>query len=159
MTELINSKYPNIHPLARKYLIKYPEVVNLENVPFVGCRTIKHKIIYSGPIFFTKQYRTPQVMDSQILEEVDRLLREGLIEPSDSPFSNCYLPVVKFDSTTQKYKIRLCIDMRKLNAGQEIDRLPIGDTQQLLNKLNGAKYLTVLDASSGYLQVDLDEPS
>ena len=46
-----------------------------------------------------------------------------------------------------------------MNAGQEIDRLPIGDTQELLNKLDGSKFLTVLDASSGYLQVDLDEPS
>ena len=159
VTELLKTKYSHIHPIAKQYLIKYPEIVNLDDVPFVGCRTIKHKIIYKGPIYFTKQYRTPQVMDSQILEEVDRLLREGLIEPSDSPFSNCYLPVVKFDPTTQKYKIRLCLDLRKLNAGLEIDRLPIGDTQQLLNMLNGAKYLTVLDASSGYLQVDLDEPS
>lgn len=157
--KLINEKYADMHPLAKQYLLKYPEVVNLQGVQFVGCRTLKHKIIYKGPIFFQKQYRTPQVLESQILEEIDRLIKEGLIEPSDSPFSNCYLPVVKFDKATQKYKIRLCLDLRKLNAGIDIDRLPIGDTQDLLNKMHGTRYLTVLDASSGYLQVDLDHDS
>ena len=37
--------------------------------------------------------------------------------------------------------------------------MQIGDPQELINKLNGCNFLTVLDASSGYLQVDLDEPS
>ena len=78
VTELLNTKYSHIHPIAKQYLIKYPEIVNLENVPFVGCRTIKHKIIYKGPIYFTKQYRTPQVMYSQILEEVDRCYRSSV---------------------------------------------------------------------------------
>ena len=149
----------DIQQLAKQYLGKYPEVVNLENVPFVGCRTIKHKILYSGPIFYNKQYKTPQVVESQSFEEVDRLICEGIIEPSDSPISNCYLPVVKFDEATQKYKIRLCLDLRKLNQGIDIDRLQIGDTQELLNKLNGARYLTIFDASSGYLQLDLEETS
>ena len=157
--KLIEEKYADMHPLAKQYLIKYPEVVNLPGVPFVGCRTLTHKIIYNGPIFFQKQYKTPHVLESQILEEIDRLIKEGLIEPSDSPFSNCYLPVVKYDSATQKYKIRLCLDLRKLNAHIEIDRLPIGDTQDLLNKMHKSKFLTVLDASSGYLQVDLEEDS
>ena len=157
--DLIKTKFSDIHPMAKKYLTKYPEVVHLDKIPFIGCRTIKHRILYRGPVFYNKQYRCPNVMEEQILEEVDRLIREGLIEPSDSPFSNCYLPVVKYDEKANKYKIRLCLDMRRLNTGIEIDRLHIGDTQELLNKLSGAKYLTVLDASSGYLQVDLEDSS
>ena len=156
---ILDAEFPNIHQVARRLIQKYPEVVNIEGIPFVGCRTIKHKIIYNGSISYNKQYKTPNILESQILEEIDRLIREGLIEPSESPFSNCYLPVVKYDDKTNKYKIRLCLDLRKLNSGVEVDRLPIGNTQDLLNKLHEAKYLTVLDASSGYLQVDLEESS
>ena len=156
---LLENKFSNINPLAKEYLMKYPEIVYLEDIPFVGCRTIKHRILYSGPVFYNKQYKTPQVLEQHILEEVERLIKEGLIDPSDSPFSSAYLPVVKFDEKTQTNKIRLCLDLRKLNAGVSIDRLHIGDPQELLNKLHGAKYLSVLDASSGYLQVDLDDNS
>ena len=157
--ELLKNKYSNIHPIAKKYILKYPEVVNLDNIPFVGCRSIKHVINYTGPVFYNKQYKTPQVLERDILQEVDRLMQEGLIEPSDSPFSNAYLPVVKYDEKTKKNKIRLCLDLRRLNRGIELDRLHIGDSQELINKLHGAKIMTVLDASSGYLQVDLEEQS
>ena len=98
-------------------------------------------------------------MEEDIVKEIDKLLAEDLIEGSDSGYSNAYLPVVKYDEKTKKNKVRLTIDMRKLNLGVVQDRLPIGDIQDLLNQLDGCRYLTIIDAARGYLQVDLDEDS
>ena len=52
-------EHGNINPIAQKLLIKYPECVHIEGVPFVGTSTVKHKIIYTGPIFFKNSIRHP----------------------------------------------------------------------------------------------------
>ena len=156
---LIDEQYPKMHPMAKSELMRFPETVHLEGVPFVGVKTVKHRIEYSGPIYFQKQYKTPQVLEGEVLKEIDKLLEEDLIEGSDSGFSNAYLPVVKIDEKTKKRAVRLTLDMRRLNLGVIPDKLPIGDVQDILNRLHGCKYLSVIDASKGYLQIDLDEDS
>ena len=157
--QLIREEFADIHPIAKKQLEKYPETVHIEGVPFVGVKTVEHRIDYKGPVYFQKQYKTPKVLEEDIVREIDKLLKEDLIEGSDSGYSNPYLPIVKKDEKTGKNKVRLTIDMRRLNEGVTRDLLPIGDVQDLLNELNGSKYLTVIDAAKGYLQVNLDEDS
>ena len=99
---LIEEQYPNMHPMAKAELMRFPETVHLEGVPFVGVKTVKHRIEYTGPIYLQKQYKTPQVLEGEVLKEIDELLEEDLIESSDSGFSNVYLPVVKIDEKTKK---------------------------------------------------------
>ena len=147
------------HDIAKKLLLKYPEVVHIEGVPFVGTPTVKHRIIYDGPIFYQKQYKIPHILQERIEEEIEKLLHEELIEVAESQYSNAFLPVTKKDEKTGTYKVRVVLDLRRLNDYIQIDRLPIEDTQNLLNRLHGAKYLTVLDASKGYLQIALTEES
>ena len=142
----------DISAVAQKFLVKYPEVVHVAGTPYVGCKTVEHRILYKGPVFYCKQYRTPHVMEQQVLAEVDRLIQEDLIEATDSAYNNAYLPVVKIDEKTKKTKLRLVLDLRRLNRSIEVDRLQVGDVQDLLNQLHGARYLTVIDASQGYLR-------
>ena len=91
--ELIERDYANIHPKAKELLLKYPETVHLDNVPFVGSKVIKHHIAYTGPVFWNRQYRTPKILEEDIRNEIDRLIREGIIEPTGSMYNNAMLPV------------------------------------------------------------------
>ena len=140
-------------------MLKYLETVHLEDMPYVGAKTVEHCIVYEGPVFFNRQYRTPHVLKDDIQKEVDRLIKEDLIEGAESEFNNAYLPVAKRDLATGKLKLRLVLDLRKFNENIAVDRLPISDINDLLNELHGAKYLTVLDAASGYLQISLTKDS
>ena len=110
--EYLANKHPDMDIRARDLLIKYSETVHLDNIPFVGTKTIAHRILYEGPVFWNRQYRTPHVLDQDIKVEIDRLVAEGIIEPSESQFNNAFLPVAKTDPLTGKLKLRLVIDFR-----------------------------------------------
>ena len=149
---LIDENFPDMHDIAKRLMLKYSETVSLENVPFVGNKTIEHRVLYNGPVFYNAQYRTPHVMQEDIRQEIDRLLIQDLIEPCESQFNNAYLPVAK-KGEDGKLKIRLVLDLRKLNSSVKVDRLPLTDVQVLLNQLHGAKYMSTIDLCKGYLQI------
>ena len=155
---LIEESYNRIPQLAKDLLFKYPEVVHLDGVPFVGTPTVQHKIIYNGSVFFNKQYKTPQILKEDIKKEINKLLIDDLIESCESEYNNAYLPVAKRDEHG-KLKLRLVLDLRRLNTDIAVDRITINDVQELINKLDGAKFMTVIDAASGYLQISLTEDS
>jgi hypothetical protein len=72
----------------------------------------------------------------------------GIICPSNSPYSLSVLRVKKGDDTW-----RICVDYRELNKITVKYKFLI----PIIDELNGAKYFTKLDLSSGYHQVRLVE--
>lgn len=58
-----------------------------------------------------------------------------------------------------KGKLRICIDPRNLNKALMREHHPFPSIKDLTSKLAGAKYFSVLDASNGFWQVELDEES
>ena len=56
-------------------------------------------------------------------------------------------------------RLRICLDPKDLNAAIQRDHHVTPTLEEILPKLNGATHLSILDASSGYWNVTLDEES
>jgi hypothetical protein len=83
-----------------------------------------------------------------VKDEVQEMLRMGVIEPTISPYNAPIVLVKKKDSA-----VRFCIDYRKLNDVIEFDPEPIPDIEQLFAKMGKAKYFSKLDLTKGYWQI------
>ena len=84
-------------------------------------------------------------------DEGDEMLRQGIIDPSNSPWSSSIVLVDKKDGT-----YRFCVDFRKLNVATRKDAYPLLRTDDLLDELGGNKWFSTLNLARGYWQVEMD---
>ncbi|UYV72042.1 hypothetical protein LAZ67_9001620, partial [Cordylochernes scorpioides] len=106
-----------------------------------GAKPIKHK-----------PYRVSAKEREIIKEQIEEMLRDGIIRPSSSPWS---FPVILVKKRDGKY--RFCVDYRKLNDVTVKDVYPIPKIDEVLDTLQGSKYLSAIDLKSGYWQVEVEE--
>ena len=99
-----------------------------------------------------KQYPLPFQAEETVRKEVDKMLKLGVIEPSQSPYSSPVLLVKKPDGSA-----RFVLDFRKLNQITEFDAEPIPDPELLFSKLEGKKFFSKLDLAKGYWQIPMRE--
>jgi hypothetical protein len=84
-------------------------------------------------------YRMPKIHEEFVKGEIDGLLANGQIVPSDSPWGAPIVVVVK------NGKKRLCIDYRKLNSMSKPSSYPLPLISDLLDSFNGAKYFSSIE--------------
>jgi transposase InsO family protein len=107
------------------------------------------RLLHPEPVKQRYRPRNP-FMQGIIDEEVDKMLAEGVIEPSGSPWSS---PIVLAKKKDGKY--RFCIDFRKVNEVTRKDAYPLPFINVILDKLRRARYISTIDLKSGYWQVPL----
>ena len=88
-------------------------------------------------------------------EEVEKILRMGVIQPSKSEWCSPVVLVPKKDGSTRLF----CIDFRKLNGVAKFDAYPTPRIDDLLNSLGEVKFISSLDLTRGYWQVPLSSES
>src|SRR3954470_2239142 len=81
-------------------------------------------------------------------EELDRLLKNGSIKPSVSPFGAPVIFIKKKDGT-----LHMCINYHALNNITIKNHFPIPLINDLTNRLFRAKVFTKIDLHSGYNQI------
>lgn len=84
-----------------------------------------------------------------IAQKVEKFLRQGLAQPSTSPWAASVVLVKK--KLDQDY--RFCVDYRRLNAVSKRDVYPLPRIDDVLDRLAGAKWFASIDLLSGYYQV------
>lgn len=101
----------------------------------------------SQPVQERLRRTTPQ-QKATINEEIDYMLKNNVIEPSESPWAAPIHLVKKKNGT-----FRFCIDFRGLNALTKKDAYPLPRIDDTLDSLAGMVYFTTLDARKGYWQI------
>lgn len=104
---------------------------------------------------FCRARPVPYALRERVDEELDAMLRTGVIEPVDSSdWATPLVPVRKADGG-----LRICADYKvTLNPVLLIDRYPLPRIDDLLVNLNGAKILSKIDLSQAYNQIELYDP-
>ena len=87
----------------------------------------------------------------KMLMELTRdMLRDGVIQPSTSPWAFPVVIAPKADGSP-----RFCVDYRRLNDITRKDSYPLPRTDDLLDRLGEARFRSVLDLRTGYWQVPI----
>lgn len=117
------------------------------------CKVGKHKIdlLNNIPISSTI-YRTSPKEKEIIDEEIEKMLKNNIIEPSTSNFSSPIVLVSKKDGSK-----RFCVDYRNLNKITIKDNYPLPRIDDIIDSLNGSNYFSSLDLASGYWQIKIKE--
>lgn len=121
----------------------------------LGCTNlVQHKIVSDSAPIKQRYYPVSPAMQKHIDLELDNMIKEGIVEPSQSSWSSPILMVPKKDGT-----FRFCVDYRRLNKVTKKDAYPIPYVSAILDRLKGAKYLSSLDIKSAYWQIPVEEAS
>lgn len=99
-----------------------------------------------------RPYPTPHALRDKVQDEIDSMVKMGIVEPSDSPFASPLVIVKKPDGSD-----RYCVDFRSLNAKTVFDAEPIPDQTEIFAKLANDRYFSKLDLSKGYWQIPMKE--
>ena len=138
----------------------YADVFDAKDIPLAATSGLKMKIETGNqqPIR-CRPYRLPLVKKKWVEDEIDRMLKEGIIEPSSSPWAFPVVIAKKKSETGAKIDYRFAIDYRKLNDATVGDAGPLPSISEIFDSLGGASVFSVLDLKSGYHQVEMDEDS
>lgn len=134
------------------------EVLYLDSDKLSFTHKIKHKIrtVDNIPIH-TKSYRYPKIFEDEVQVQVKKMLEDGIIRESISPYTSPVWVVPKKTDASGKKKFRLVIDYRKLNEKTINDKYPIPEITDILDKLGRTNYFSTIDLVSGFHQIQLAE--
>lgn len=141
------------HESVAKLLEDFSDVFSTGPLDIGRTNYVQHSINTGDTRPFRQAHRR---YPAQQREEIDRqvrdLLKQGLIEPTSSPWASNVVLVAKKDGSK-----RFCVDYRQLNAKTIKDAYPLPRINDTLDALGGARWFSTLDLASGYWQVELDE--
>jgi hypothetical protein len=137
-------------------LCKYEECFSLrgENLGCVNITQHEIQTTPGAPAFRERLRVYSETIQEIINKEVQKLLDEGVIVPSRSPYASNPLLVRKPDKTAEGgIKNRLCIDYRRLNSITIKDSYPLANIQTIFNRIGRSKWFTTMDLLSGFWQI------
>ena len=148
------SRVNAVGDLAAQVSEKYPQLFG-----GLGSMTGEHIICLNEdakPFAISTPRRIALPLLPKVKSELERMEKLGVIRRVNVPTKWCTGMVVvpKPDG-----RIRICVDLTKLNQNVQRERHPIPSVDHTLAQLGGAQIFSKLDANSGFWQVHLQEDS
>ena len=138
---------------VKKVLDKY-DVFTREGMELGHIDVIKHDIKLCDEPKKKKVYPVPPALREVVADQVQDMLKKGVIRECQSPYASPILLVKK--KGTDEY--RFCTDFRELNRCTEKDCFPLPRIESLLPSVGTEKcWFSQLDQTAAYWQVKLEE--
>lgn len=140
---------------------EYSDIFGLESEPITTNNFYKQQLrVKDTQPTYIKNYRIPHAHKSEIDRQVEKLIDDKIVEPSQSEYNSPILLVPKKSLPNNKEKRwRLVIDYRQINKKLVPDKFPLPRIDDILDQLGRAKYFSCLDLMSGFHQIPLEEKS
>ena len=109
----------------------------------------------------SKPYRIPEIHREEVQKQTEKMLHDGIIVPSSSPWNSPILVIPKKADASGKKKWRIVVDFRKLNDVTIGDSFQIPVILEILDTLGKSKYFSTTDCANRFLQVPVkleDQP-
>ena len=136
-----------------KLLLEFQDIFS-KGPQYLGKTGLAKYDINTGDAIPVRQHprRPPLAQREEAFKAVEDMQKQGIIEPSVSPWASPVVLVKKKDSST-----RFCVDYRKLNDLTKKDSYPLPRIDSTLDELAGSTWFSTLDLKSGYWQVEVEE--
>ena len=108
------------------------------------------------PYALTTPRRVPIPLMKSVKAELERMEKQGVISKISEPTEWCSGMVIVPKANG---KVRICVDLTRLNNSVCRKRHPLPAVDQTLAQLAGAKVFSKLDANSGFWQIPLSPES
>ena len=140
---------------VNELLKKFPGVFDNKCGTMKGV-TVKLAVKDGSKPMFYKPRAVPYALREGVATEIDRLLKEGIIEKVS--YSDWATPIVAIQKPNKT--VRICGDYKvTVNPVLDVPEYPLPTAEDVFQKLNGGQKFTKLDLSHAYQQVLLDESS
>ena len=115
------------------------------------CNVAEFDMVLTSQVPVFQPLRRRSQMENHLIgEEINEMLKHGIIKISDSPYASQVHMVKK-----KCGKWRMTIDYRQLNAITVKRQWPMKSIPDILDKLAGKAIYSVIDCKSGYWQVQI----
>ena len=130
----------------------HPEVFSLHDEDLGFCKWIRHMILTTmdKPVYLA--HCTIPLQLHKVQKCLDTWLRQGIIRPSQSPYTSQVVIVRK-----KTGEIHLCMDYHKLNSIMVRDVFPLPRIDEALQAVHSSNWFTSFDLAQGYLQLAMEE--
>ncbi|GFW06659.1 retrovirus-related Pol polyprotein from transposon 297 [Trichonephila clavipes] len=154
--EHVNASELNKH-LHDKQMDRLRELLNKYSKCFSNnpglTNLVEHEIqLVSDQPVRTKPYRMSHRQNEILKNEINRMLKLGIIEVGESDYMS---PMILVEVAGKEP--RPCIDYRKLNGIIRTEYFPLPNIEERVEKVSAAKFITVFDLSKGYWQIPLSK--
>jgi hypothetical protein len=117
------------------------------------CTHVEHSIRISSDLkpLPLREYRVPELLKDEVRRQIDGLIKDGFIVPSNNPMASPLVCVLK--GRDGKSGVHLAIDYKYVNRFTVNDAYVMPNISDVLQKVGSSKFITSVDCSRGYWQL------
>ena len=146
LKHLSSSQQDDLLDLLQQYELLFPDVPTRTDVLFHDVDVNDADAVKQHP------YRLNPEKQKYLQEEIQYLLDNDFIEPSNSDWSSPCILVPKPDGS-----YRMCTDYRKLNSVTKTDSFPIPRIEDCIDRVGNSTFVSKFDLLKGFWQVPLTQ--